>query len=169
MKYPRLYFTSWFLEQNYSLSGFIHIKATLNFNNLCQHINITQNNNTFQYSLKTYRSQDEEMSLMGALLYGSLVIHHEHLLLNTVKQMIKPFHSSIRSIEMIFVRSEHSKKEVGQRTPQQIYNAFLCPCNAQSRRGLFSMQTLFLIVSNVQVRRGLAKKVVPQFLELFKF
>jgi hypothetical protein len=38
-----------------------------------------------------------------------------------------------------------------------------------SRRGLFSMQTLFLIVSNVQVRRGLAKKVVPQFLELFKF
>jgi hypothetical protein len=122
LKYPRLYFTSWFLEQNYSLSGFIHIKATLNFNNLCQHINITQNNNTFQYSLKTYRSQDEEMSLMGALLYGSLVIHHEHLLLNTVKQMIKPFHSSIRSIEMIFVRSEHSKKEVGQRTPQQIYN-----------------------------------------------
>jgi len=32
----RLYFTSWFFEQHYSLSNFIHINTKLNFNNLCQ-------------------------------------------------------------------------------------------------------------------------------------
>jgi hypothetical protein len=65
-----LYFKSWFNEQHYSLSGFIHLGTILSFDELCQHPNIQEWLSTFQYSLQMCKSQDEEMSLMAPYVMG---------------------------------------------------------------------------------------------------
>jgi hypothetical protein len=72
------------------------------------------------------------MSIIGALCYGSLFLYHEELLrhiqlhplwskLNAdlpkpivIDFIIKPFHCAGKSTEMIFVRSERSKKTQAQ-------------------------------------------------------
>jgi len=84
---------------------------------------------TYQYSIKLCCSQDEEMSIIGALCYGSLFLHRDDLLktivqlpewakLNHGKEkpividlVVKPFKSPGKSSDMIFVRSERSKKD----------------------------------------------------------
>ena len=78
---------------------------------------------TYQYSVALCRSQDEEMSIIGALYYGSLFLHRDSLLksitelpewtqLNQGREkpiiidlIVKPFKSPGKSIDMIFVRS----------------------------------------------------------------
>jgi len=72
------------------------------------------------------KSQDEEMSIIGALCYGSLFIYRDGLLrsiqdepawiaLNSAREkpiiidlVVKPFKSPGKSVEMIFVRAERS-------------------------------------------------------------
>jgi hypothetical protein len=84
---------------------------------------------TYQYSVKLCKSQAEEMSIIGALCYGSLFLHRDGLLdsiqalpewlrLNQGKEtpiiidlVIKPFKSPGKSADMIFVRSERSKRD----------------------------------------------------------
>jgi hypothetical protein len=84
---------------------------------------------TYQYSVKLCCSQDEEMSIIGALFYGSLFLYCDGLLksilshpdwitLNKNKEkpiiidlIVKPFKCPGKSINMIFVQSERSKKE----------------------------------------------------------
>jgi hypothetical protein len=78
-------------------------------------------------SLELSKSQDEEISIIGAVLYGSLfIIYHEDLLLNIVASHywveankdkpkpiiidlgVKPFRRSSKLVEMIFFRAERS-------------------------------------------------------------
>jgi hypothetical protein len=77
-------------------------------------------------SLELSKSQDEEISIIGAVLYGSLFIYHEDLLLNIVAShywveankdkpkpiiidlVVKPFRRSSKLVEMIFFRAERS-------------------------------------------------------------
>jgi hypothetical protein len=84
---------------------------------------------TFQYSLKLRSSQDEEMSLIGALLYGSLFLFCKDLLKHILSHpiwiktnkdhakpiiidlVVKPFRGSSKSVEMIFIWAERSKKD----------------------------------------------------------
>ncbi len=83
---------------------------------------------TYQYSVKLCKSQAEEMSIIGALCYGSLFLHRDGLLdsiqalpewlrLNQGKEtpiiidlIIKPFKSPGKSADMIFVRSKGQKE-----------------------------------------------------------
>jgi len=78
-----LYFHSWFCKQHYSLSGFIHIVFSLD--ELVSHTEIAEWLETFQYAIKLCPSQDEEMSLIGALCYGSLFLYRKDLLLHIVQ------------------------------------------------------------------------------------
>jgi hypothetical protein len=66
---------SWYHEQHYSLSGFIHIQTAYSFDDLFKINNIMEWLDTYQYSLKLCKSQEEEMSIIGALCYGSLFIY----------------------------------------------------------------------------------------------
>jgi hypothetical protein len=134
-----LYFTSRFREQHYSISGFIHIKMALSFDNLLMNNMVNEWLEMFQYSLKLCSSQDEEMSLIGALCYGSLFLYREDLLVNIIAHstwaalnqgrekpiiiylVVKPFCGSSKSSEMIFVRFKQSKKEEAQKALQEIY------------------------------------------------
>ena len=95
---------------------------------------------TFQYSIALCKSHDEEMSLIGALCYGSLFLHRDSLLagiqahpkwveLNSSKVkpviidlIVKPFRSPGRSEDMIFVRPERSKKEEVQKFFLELYD-----------------------------------------------
>jgi len=78
-----LYFHSWFCKQHYSLSGFIHIVFSLD--ELVSHTKIVEWLETFQYAIKLCPRQDEEMSLIGALCYGSLFLYRKDLLLHIVQ------------------------------------------------------------------------------------
>jgi len=78
----------WFKEQHYSLSAFIHIRTSLSIDTLCQSEKILEWSDTYQYTLKLCKIQDEEMSLIGAFFYGSLFIYREDLLLNNTKYPI---------------------------------------------------------------------------------
>jgi hypothetical protein len=120
----RLYFTSWCREQHYSLSGFLHLNTHLDLDDILHNTHVTEWLSIFQYSIKLCKSQDEEMSLISALCYGSLFLYREDLLLNIIAHplwvalnqdrdkpivldlVIKPFRGSSKSTEMIFVRSE---------------------------------------------------------------
>jgi hypothetical protein len=125
----RLYFSSWFRDQPHSLSGFLHLSTTLNIESMQTQVPLAEWFATYQYSVTLCRSQDEEMSIIGALCYGSLFLHRDSLLksilelpewvqLNQGREkpiivdlIVKPFKSPGKSTEMIFVRSERSKKE----------------------------------------------------------
>ncbi len=131
---------SWFREQHYSLSGFIHITTILSFDELTNHTKIAEWLETFQYAIKMCRSQNEEMPLIGALCYGSLFLYREYLLLHILKDplwieanqtrhkpiiidmVVKPFRGSSKSIEMIFVRAERSKKDIAKDIMEKIYD-----------------------------------------------
>jgi hypothetical protein len=95
---------------------------------------------TYQYSIKLCCSQDEEMSMIGALCYGSLFLHRDDLLktivnlpewaqINHGKEkpividlVVKPFKSPGKSSDMIFVRSERSKKEEATKFFLKLYD-----------------------------------------------
>jgi hypothetical protein len=95
---------------------------------------------TYQYSIKLCCSQDEEMSIIGALCYGSLFLHRDDLLktivqlpewakLNHEKKktividlVVKPFKSPGKSSDMIFVRSERSKKDEATKFFLKLYD-----------------------------------------------
>jgi len=86
----------------------------------------------YQYSVKLCSSQDEEMSIIGALCYSSLFLYRNDLLqcikkhkqwmeLNQslpkpiiINFVIKPFCSPGKSTDVIFVHSERSKKELAR-------------------------------------------------------
>jgi hypothetical protein len=64
------------------LSGFIHICSSLSLQEINQNIPIAEWLNTHQYVIKMCSSQDEEMTIIGALCYGSLFLYREELLLH---------------------------------------------------------------------------------------
>lgn len=125
----RLYFSSWFRDQPHSLSGFLHVQTKLSVEEMVNSFPLAEWFVTYQYSVKLCRSQEEEMSIIGALCYGSLFIHRDSLLesiqsllewikLNQGREtpiviglVVKPFRSPGKSADMIFIRSERSKKE----------------------------------------------------------
>ncbi len=112
----------------------------MTLDDILQQHNIAECLSTFQYSIKLCKSQDEEMSLIGALWYGFLFLYHEDLLLHIIahphwvdlKQgcekpilldlVVKPFRGSSKSVHMIFVRAEHSKNEEARNVLQEIYD-----------------------------------------------
>lgn len=136
----RLYFVSWYREQHYSLSGFIHIHTLYYFNDLCQLQVIMEWLDSYQYSLKLCKSQEEEMFIIGVLCYGSLFIYREDLLTHLIQHptwqtlnanrpkpiiidlVLQPFRGSNKSIDMIFVRAERSKKAEARQVIQEIYD-----------------------------------------------
>jgi hypothetical protein len=121
------------------LSGFIHLGTILSFDDICLHPNIQEWLSTYQYFLKMCKSQDEEISLIGALCYGSLFIYWEDLLLRIVEHpswvalnkdkeklilidvVMKSFRGSSYSVDMIFVRAECSKKDEARKVLQELY------------------------------------------------
>jgi hypothetical protein len=127
----RLYFSSWFRDQPHSLSGFLHLNTILDVDDMITKLPLAESEwfATYQYSVKLCHSQDEEMSIIRALCHGSLFLHRDNLLesilalpewikLNQGREkpiiidfVIKPFRSPGKSADMIFVRSERSKKE----------------------------------------------------------
>ena len=135
-----LYFTSWNREQHYSLSGIIHLQTTLTIDTLQMALPLAEWFDTYQYYVKKCCSQDEEMSIIGALCYRSLFLYHKDLLqsvlahpewiaLNKDREKpiiidfeVKPFCAPGKSIEMIFVRSEQSKKEPAQEFFLDLYD-----------------------------------------------
>jgi hypothetical protein len=126
----RLYFSPWFKDQHFSISGFIHLSTNLTLEQLETNLPLSEWLVTYQYSIKLCKSQEEEMSIIGALCYGSLFIYREGLLnsilshpswiaLNQDREkpiaidlIVKPFKSPGQSEEMIFVKAECLKKEI---------------------------------------------------------
>jgi len=124
----RLYFSSWFKDQHHSISGFIHLGTNLLLSDFETKLPLAEWLQTYQYSVVLCKSQDEEMSIVGALCYGSLFLNRDSLLdsivdhpswlaLNNDREkpiiidlIIKPFRSPSKSSDMIFVRAERSKK-----------------------------------------------------------
>jgi hypothetical protein len=125
----RLYFSSFYRDQHHSISGFIHIVTSLTLEDFGTKFPLAEWFQTYQYSITLCKSQDEEMSLVGALCYGSLFLHRDGLLqgikshpawldLNKDQEkpiiidlVVKSFKSPGKSVDMIFVRAERSKKE----------------------------------------------------------
>jgi len=136
----RLYFSSYHKDQHHSISGFIHILTSFTLEDLVQQLPITEWLQIYQYSIVLCKSQDEEMSLIGALCYGSLFLHRESLLqgiqahpswaaLNNGREkqividlVVRPFRSPNKSAVMIFVRAERSKKDVVQEFFLDLYD-----------------------------------------------
>jgi hypothetical protein len=75
-----LYFSSFYRDQHHSISGFIHIITSLTLEELETKFPLAEWFQTYQYSITMCKSQDEEMSLAGALCYGSLFLHRDGLL-----------------------------------------------------------------------------------------
>jgi hypothetical protein len=136
----RLYFSSWFKDQHHSISGFIHITTEKKLVELTAELPLAQWLQTYQYSIALCKSQDEELSLIGALCYGSLFIYRDGLMksiqehpswveLNKKQEkpiifdlIVKPFRSIGKSAEMIFVRAERSKKDIVRDFFLEIYD-----------------------------------------------
>jgi len=136
----RLYFTSFHRDQHHSISGFIHVITSLTIEQMESKLPMAEWLQTYQYSIILCKSQDEEMSFVGALCYGSLFLHRDGLLegitshpawveLNKGREktividlVVKPFKSPGRSVDMIFVRAERSKKELVQNFLLTLYD-----------------------------------------------
>jgi hypothetical protein len=136
----RLYFSSWYRDQPHSISGFLHLNTNLDHEDMLTKVPLAEWLATYQYSIKLCCSQDEEMSIIGALCYGSLFLHRDDLLktivqlpewvqLNHGKEkpividlVVKPFKSPGKSSDMIFVRSERSKKEEATKFFLKLYD-----------------------------------------------
>jgi hypothetical protein len=136
----RLYFSSFHKTQHYSLSGYIFISTVLTLDEFLSHQDVDQWLDSYQYVLRSCVSHDEEMSIIGALCYGSLFIYCEELLkqiilhpswiaLNKGKTkpiiidlVVKPFHGSSKSTDMIFVRAEQSKQQEACNVLLSIYD-----------------------------------------------
>jgi hypothetical protein len=114
--------------------------TSLNFEDFETKLPLAEWFQTYQYSIALCKSQDEEMSLVGALCYGSLFLHRDGLLqgitshpdwitLNKEREkpividlVVKPSKSPRKSTDMIFVRAECSKKEVVQEFFLNLYD-----------------------------------------------
>lgn len=136
----KLYFTSWFKEQHYSLSGFFHFSTMSSFEELLGHPLIVEWLDTYQYSVKLCPSQAEEMAIVGALCYGSTWIFREDLKLHimehqtwqTVTQTnhtpvifdlsLRTFKGSKENVQMIFVSAERSKQDLVREAFKSIYD-----------------------------------------------
>ena len=136
----RLYFSSWYRDQPHSISGFLHLHTTLDLEDMLTKVPLAEWLATYQYSIKLCCSQDEEMSIIGALCYGSLFLHRDDLLktivqlpewakLNHGKEkpividlVVKPFKCPGKSSDMIFVRSERSKKDEATKFFLKLYD-----------------------------------------------
>jgi hypothetical protein len=135
-----LYFTPWFKEQHYSLSGFIHISSALSLQELLDQIPVAEWLDTYQYSVKKCPSQSEEMSMVGALCYGSSWIYREDLKLKILQHPVwnnfnidpdhpiiidliqHPFRGPKHSVPMIFVATECSTIELVREALQILYD-----------------------------------------------
>jgi hypothetical protein len=136
----RLYFSPWFRDQPHSLSGFLHLNTILEVGDMMQELPLAEWLATYQYSVKPCKSQVEEMSIIGALCYGSLFLHRDGLLdsiqslpewvqLNQgrdtpiiIDLVIKPFKGPGKSADMIFMRSERSKREEATKFFLKLYD-----------------------------------------------
>jgi hypothetical protein len=136
----RLYFSSWFKDQHHSISGFIHITSSLSPQELETKLPLAEWLQTYQYSIALCKSQDEEMSLIGALCYGSLFLYRDGLLhsitthsswiaLNSTQEkpividlIVKPFRCTGKSTDMIFIRVERSKKDLVRNFFLELYD-----------------------------------------------
>ncbi len=136
----RLYFSPYYKDQHHSISGFIHIVTSLTLDDLGNQLPLAEWLQTYQYSIVPCKSQEEEMSLAGVLCYGSLFLHRDSLLkgimahpnwiaLNSnldkpivIDLVVKPFKCPGKSEDMIFVRTERSKKEVVQTFFLELYD-----------------------------------------------
>jgi hypothetical protein len=135
-----LYFTPWFKEQHYSLSGFIHISSAFPFQELFDHIPVAEWLDTYQYFVKKCPSQTEEMSLVGALCYGSSWIYREDLKIKILQHPVwktfnsdpdrpiildliqRPFRGPKHSVPMIFVATECSTSDLVSEALQTLYD-----------------------------------------------
>jgi hypothetical protein len=135
-----LYFLPWRVTQLYSLTGYIHICTTLSLEDLMAQEEVSQWLDSKQYYLKLCTSQDEEMTIVGALCYGSLFTYRNDLLKSILTHpqwvsatkdcqskiildlVVKPFHGSSKSTDMIFVRAELSKKDEARHILQNLYD-----------------------------------------------
>jgi hypothetical protein len=136
----RIYFSSFYKDQHHSISGFIHIITTLPEEALESTLPLAEWLQTYQYSIVKCKSQEEEMSIVGALCYGSLFLHRDGLLqgitshpdwviLNKdqtkpiiIDLVVKSFKSPGKSADMIFVRAEGSKKKLVQQFLLSLYD-----------------------------------------------
>jgi hypothetical protein len=135
-----LYFTPWFKEQHYSLSGFLHINSTFSFHELFDQTPVQEWLDTYQYSVKKCPSQSEEMAVVGALCYGSTWLYREDLKLKILQHPIweplnsdpehpiimdliqRPFRGPKKSVPMIFVTTECSKVDLVREVLQNLYD-----------------------------------------------
>lgn len=136
----RLYFSSWFKDQHHSISGFIHMSTHLHVDEFETKLPLAEWLQTYQYSIVPCTSQDEEMSIVGALCYGSLFLNRDSLLnsiithpswlaLNRGREkpvvidlIVKPFRSPGKMSDMIFVRAERSKRVLVQEFFLEMYD-----------------------------------------------
>jgi hypothetical protein len=136
----RLYFSSFYKDQHHSISGFIHIVTTLPEEALESTLPLAEWLQTYQYSIVKCKSQEEEMSIVGALCYGSLFLHRDGLLQGIMSHpdwailnkdqtkpiiidlVVKSFKSPGKSADMIFVRAERSKKTLVQQFFLSLYD-----------------------------------------------
>jgi len=136
----RLYFSSWYRDQPHSISGFLHLNTILDLEDMLTKVPLAEWLATYQHSIKLCCSQDEEMSMIGNLCYGSLFLHRNDLLktilnlpewaqLNQGKEkpividlVVKPFKSPGKPSDMIFVRSERSTKDEATKFFLKLYD-----------------------------------------------
>lgn len=136
----KLYFQPWHKEQHYSLSGFFHLSSKLPFDELFAQAPIAQWLDTYQYSVKLCPSQTEEMTVIGALCYGSLWIYREDLKLHITQHtawkqadtdpdnpiifdlIVRQFRGTKKSTQMIFVTTERSKQDIVREIFKTIYD-----------------------------------------------
>jgi hypothetical protein len=136
----KLYFQPWHREQHFSLSGFFHLNTTAQFQDLFNEPPIAQWLDTYQYSVKPCPSQAEEMTVIGALCYGSLWMYREdlkmHIMQHPAWQKVNPdpdssivfdlitrqFRGSKKSTQMIFVTAERSKQDIVREVFKEIYD-----------------------------------------------
>jgi hypothetical protein len=110
------------------------------FQDLFKEAPIAQLLDTYQYSVKLCPSQIEEMSVIGALCYGSLWMYREDFKLHIMQHqewqsanpdpensivfdlIFRQFRGSKRSAQMIFVTVERSKQERAREIFKKIYD-----------------------------------------------
>jgi hypothetical protein len=136
----KLYFQPWHREQHYSLSGFFHLNSTIPYQDLFSLAPIAQWLDTYQYSVKLCPSQTEEMSVIGALCYGSLWMYQKDLKLHIMQDqawqdvnsdpdhpiifdlIVRQFRGSRKITQMIFVTAERSKQDIVREIFKKIYD-----------------------------------------------
>jgi hypothetical protein len=120
------YFCSYYQRQNYSLSGYLHLRSALSFKELVNSPPVQEWLDANRYILKLCPSQVEEMVQIGALCYSHMLMNREVLKAAIIKHDLwKPdddtdppifdlylsnFIADQKKTKMLFVSSEKSKR-----------------------------------------------------------